>query len=356
VINDLGIGGAQRILADVVLALPKDQFELSVINLNLVQNDEIERELQHAGIVVFRCPFRSKKDVRRFLWLFKTIKKINPDILHSHLWFSSLLTALIGRAAGCKKVVSTEHNTTTFDTRPGWYMALARMYLKMNQAHCAVSKAIEAQIRLKNPDIAHKTRQIYNGIDTTLFAPDPEKELKRPTEFLRIGTLVRDDPRKGFSVFVNAALQAADKKLNVKFMAAYWTTPGQNENIDYVHINGSRESVADYMRSLDVFVLPSFEEGLGLVLLEAMASGTAVLASNIGGILEIINDDKNGLLFQVGDSKELLEKLNDLISNPNKMKRLAQQGREDVVERFSLNTMVNAYTELYNRLMDDTDD
>lgn len=353
VINDLGIGGAQRILADLVLTLPQEQFELSVINLNLVPADEIERELLDAGVVVYRCPFRSRKDVRRLSWFYKTIKTEHPDILHSHLWFSSVLTALIGRTAGCKRFISTEHNTTTFETRPGWYVSLARLYLKLNQRHCAVSKAIQEQIKVKSPNVAHKTQQIYNGIDTTLFAPDDRKE-KKPNEPLVIGTLVRDDPRKGFSVFMETARLANQENFKARFVAAHWTKPGNDASVDYLKIDGSRQSVAAYMKKLDIFVLPSFEEGLGLVLLEAMASGAAVIASNVGGILEIIENEKNGLLFQVGRSTDLFKKIKELEANPEKMQHFAQQGRADVMERFSIDVMVRSYTELYNRLMDDT--
>jgi len=349
-INDLGIGGAQRITADVIKGLSA-RYSIAVANLNVAKKYEIEKELLSKGVRVFRCPYASKLDVRRFIWLYSVIRSFRPHILHSNLWFASLLTACIGKAAGCRRIISTEHNTTTFISRPWWYILFARLFLRLNTAHIVVSQAIARAISQHSQALSKKTELIYNGIDLKIFNPSGYSSQEDGKEF-RVGTLVRDDPRKGFRVFQECAKLAADKRYNIKFVTAHWSDTGSIDFIDFVKLNGARIGVAKYMRGLDVFVLPSFEEGLGLVLLEAMAMGAAVIASNIGGMREIIQDNQNGMLFRVGDKVDLLKKIEYIMQNQDHATQMKQRARQRVEEDFSLAMMLERYDQFYRKILD----
>ena len=350
VINDLGIGGAQRVLTDIASGLPPDKFKSIVVNLNISNDSHNIKYLIDRNIKVFTSPFRCKIDVRRIIWLYKIIKMERPQIIHSHLWISNVLTFLIGHIAGCRIILTTEHNTTTFAARSYPYRAFARLYLKINRASVAVSNAVYNEISRCSRSAAKNCKIIYNGVDTDIFKPKKNKQSHDHSPLI-IGTLLRDDPRKGFNIFEKAADILIDPQKQI-FVAAFWNDKGQvSESIKPIYIDGTQRSVAAYMQYVDIFVLPSLEEGLGLVLLEAMASKTIVVASKVGGIPEIIQNSKNGFLFKAGDYHDLVKVLSYIQQAPIKFEMITSNARRLVEEQFSLNSMTSKYLTLYNELI-----
>jgi glycosyltransferase involved in cell wall biosynthesis len=113
---------------------------------------------------------------------------------------------------------------------------------------------------------------------------------------------------------------------------------------------GWREDIDEIMPIFDIFVLPSLNEGMGRVLVEAMAAGKPVVASNVGGIPDLVQHDYNGLLVAPGDEKALAASIKQLISNPEKAKLMGQRGRE-FCRQFSVESMVEKIDILYGQLL-----
>ena len=109
------------------------------------------------------------------------------------------------------------------------------------------------------------------------------------------------------------------------------------------------DDVASELRTFDVFVLPSLNEGISNTILEAMATGLPVIATNVGGNPELVEQDTTGYLIAAGDSQDLAHKLRFYVENPDARREHGTAARNQVLNRFSLNTMVEQYVALYDQ-------
>lgn len=357
VINDLGIGGAQRIVAELAKRIDHARFRPIVLNLGFSSGDEIEKELKKAGVVVVRASNILIFDITNIYTIFSTIRNFNVSIVHSHLFRANLISSLAARVAGIKRVVSTEHNTTTFTTRPWWYKQASRVYLHRNRFHLAVSRAVAAAIASLDQDVAHKTRVIYNGIDLTTFAPErythSDVKHSRPDRFT-VGALLRPDPRKGFAVLQACSQEMQQSDPGIDFVMGYREKRLFGKKADsftWIAMQAGAEGTARYLLQLDLFVLPSLEEGLGIAALEAMAMGIAVIASDVGGLAEVITHEENGLLVQAGDVQALKQAIRRLQADEALRHRLADAGQKRVREKFGVDEMIRAYEKVYEELL-----
>lgn len=351
VINDLGLGGAQRIVADLACHSNKTLYTPIVCNFNISRGKEIEQELLKAGVKVVN--FRSVV-CRCFvnIWkLFHLIKKYKICIVHSHLFRSSLSATIAARLAGVRCVVSSEHNTTTFTTRPWFYRQAARLYLRLNTGSIAVSNAVRQSLISLYAAGVEKSVVIYNGIDLNIFAPERYNQLKLKHSSNRcfdVGTLIRQDPRKGFDIFLQCARKFKQRNRAVNFIAGFrGDSPFGTGDINWVRMDEGSHGTAKYLSRLDVFVLPSMEEGLGLAAIEAMAMGVPVVAAAVGGLKEVVRSEVDGLLVAAGDVAGFVAAIVRLKANPELAQYLAENGRKRVLACFSLERMVRETFDFY---------
>ncbi|PHS17571.1 MAG: hypothetical protein COA86_09800 [Kangiella sp.] len=118
-----------------------------------------------------------------------------------------------------------------------------------------------------------------------------------------------------------------------------------------VFLMGRREDVPSVMNAYDIFVLPSFREGLSNTILEAMSSALPVVVTNVGGSPEIVIENKTGHLFEVSQSSQLADLLDSLMTDRKKLQTMSEDARKHVVENYSLETMVNNYQQTYRDLL-----
>jgi glycosyltransferase involved in cell wall biosynthesis len=116
-----------------------------------------------------------------------------------------------------------------------------------------------------------------------------------------------------------------------------------------INFLGWRDDIHEIMPVFDIFVLPSLNEGMGRVLVEAMAAGKPIVASNVGGIPDLVQPDENGLLVPPGDEKALATAIMELINNPEKAKLMGQRGKERC-HQFSIESMIDKIDQLYMEL------
>ena len=121
---------------------------------------------------------------------------------------------------------------------------------------------------------------------------------------------------------------------------------------DRVQFAGVRNDVERFLQRSDIFVCPSlWEEAFGLANIEAIASGLPVIASGVGGIPEVIEDGETGLLVQPGDAQSLAEQMESLGDQPERVRKLGEAGRRRVLERFSMDRMVEETFQVYTELL-----
>jgi glycosyltransferase involved in cell wall biosynthesis len=371
VINDLDIGGAQRIVAELAKQLDRSRFYPVVLNLGFAAGVETEKEIQEAGVSVIRFSHVVIEYLTIIYKIYRFLVVNRIDLVHSHLFRANLCTSLAARLAGVKNVLSTEHNTSTFTTRPWWYRRLSRLYLHYNPLNVAVSQAVATAIAELDAGAGRKTRVIYNGIDLGLFAPeryiDSGLKHSKPERFL-VGALLRPDLRKGFSIFAACAGKLQSEHPAISCVIGYRKNaietieslqgrygqskrPNSFDSLNWIPLQEGPGGTARYLSQLDLFVLPSLEEGLGLAAIEAMAMGIAVVASDVGGLREVITNEQDGLLIPANDVQALARAIVLLQQDDPLRKRLAEAGRNKVRKKFAIEKMIAAYEKVYEELL-----
>ncbi len=299
------------------------------------------------------------------------------DVLHSHTWYANLAGHLASLLYGVPHVV-TMHSLEPL--RPwkaeqlGGGYALSswaeRVAATSAAAVVAVSEGMRADILSAYPSISpERTRVIYNGIDTREYAPDPADGVLsrrgidpgRPYVIF-VGRITR---QKGVPVLLRA-VSMLDPAAQLVLLAGAADTPELRDEVTSL-VNGlqaartgvfwipemlPKREVIQLLSHATVFACPSVYEPLGIVNLEAMACGTAVVASRVGGIPEVVSDGVTGLLVPPGDPVALGEALNALLRSPARAAAMGQAGRARAVAEFSWDTVAAQTASLYAELAD----
>ncbi|HUC24088.1 MAG TPA: glycogen synthase [Streptosporangiaceae bacterium] len=297
------------------------------------------------------------------------------DLVHSHTWYANLAGHLSSLLYGVPHVM-TAHSLEPL--RPwkaeqlGGGYALSswceRTAIESAAAVIAVSQGMAADIRVSYPAVpADRVRVIYNGIDANQYRPDHGRDVLD-----RFGI----DPAEPSVVFVGRVTR--QKGLPVLLRAAEWIDPsaqlvlcaGQADTAELQaevtglveHLRASRSGVIwlpgmlakseviQILSHATVFVCPSEYEPLGIVNLEAMACGCAVVASAVGGIPEVVADGETGRLVQPGDERALATAINALVANPAMAAEFGARGRERAVAEFSWDKIAAQTAALYAEL------
>jgi alpha-maltose-1-phosphate synthase len=297
------------------------------------------------------------------------------DVLHSHTWYANLAGHLASLLYGVPHVV-TMHSLEPL--RPwkaeqlGGGYALSswaeRVAATSAAAVVAVSEGMRADILSAYPSIPpERTRVIYNGIDTSEYAPDPSSDVLsrfaidpgRPYVIF-VGRITR---QKGVPVLLRAA-SLLDPAAQLVLCAGAADTPELRDEVTSL-VNGLQASrtgvfwipemlpkrdIIQLLSHATVFACPSVYEPLGIVNLEAMACGTAVVASRVGGIPEVVEGGVTGLLVPPDDTAALADALNALLRDPVRAEAMGRAGRERAVKSFSWDTVAAQTASLYAEL------
>jgi len=289
------------------------------------------------------------------------IKKINPDIVHanSHLFISSYQAVKTAYSIGMPSVV-TVHGVMA--QRGLMLNILQELYL-YTMAKSIFNKASAVMCLTKNDAteiarIAGDNSNIFivpNGVDIGFFEPTSVKD---PDMITWVGRFV---PEKGLTYLLKAMQRVIDKYKDVKlFLVGDGPLRAELMNLadklrlrDNVNFVGSvcREEVARLLSKSEIFVFPSLKEGMPMALLEAMASGNAVVGSNIPGINDVMINNYNGMLVSSSNSDELASAILMLFSDKKLRERLAINARKTVEEKHSMDIVLNRLERVYNSIL-----
>ncbi|MFO0881181.1 MAG: glycosyltransferase [Gemmataceae bacterium] len=291
------------------------------------------------------------------------LQRVGADVLLCHGYKANLLGRIAARRCGIP-VVSVSRGWTGESFRVRLYEMLDRFHLRFMDHVIAVSQAQADRCRRAGVR-PEKLGVIYNAIDPDRFVdPDPryrhrlEKHFREPKSHL-IATAGRLSPEKGFDVFVEAAARVLEAQPDVGFVifghGALRDTLQQQIALlglgDSVVLGGFRNDLDRFIPHLDLFVLPSWTEGLPNVVLEACAAGVPVVATAVGGTPEIIEEGQGGLLCPPGDADALADRILEAIECEDRLRDLGFQGRQRVLERFTFSSQVQGYLQLFQRLV-----
>lgn len=317
-----------------------------------------------AGVIAswHEMPLRNSLDVQSAGSIAQIVEEHGIDIVHAHVGRDYLVAALACRQTTRARLVLTRHHYLPIKRN-----ALYRWMLRDVAAVIAVSDKVRESVLERLPLPPERVRTIPNWIDPERFKPierDAARAMFRLRANIVVACIGQLTQAKGQEEFVRAAASIARMRSDVEFLivgeeredeksftahlARLATDLGMEGRLRFT---GHVRHIPQLLAAVDVVVVPSWDEGFSLVTIEAMAARRAVLASNAGGIADIIKDNTTGLLFSPRDVHSLSDKLLWLVSDAPLRERLSAQAQRDVYVRFSREQIIDRIEALYLEMM-----
>jgi glycosyltransferase involved in cell wall biosynthesis len=312
----------------------------------------LSREARVLGIATQAIRMRNDLDPRPAFVFRRLVRTGSYDIVHFHTKRAHSLAAWLGGLRWKAKIVVTRR--MDYPIKPGLYTDF--LYNRQTDGIAAISRKIAA-VLVDGGVRREKIRVIYSGIEPELF---DVADSRRGREPLVVGTLAGLVKRKGHRYLLEAAARLKQQGVQLRYC---WGGEGpERGNLeelalrlglhDDVSFLGFVSDAPRFLASVDVFALPSLFEGLGVAVLEAMAAGKPVVASAVGGIPELVQDQTTGILVPPGDCEALAGALSRLASNPELMRAMGDAGRETVRQGFTMERMALQNEAFYYDILD----
>jgi glycosyltransferase involved in cell wall biosynthesis len=207
----------------------------------------------------------------------------------------------------------------------------------------AISESIRLQLQMCGIP-SSKIRTIYEGMDLSLYPKPAPQNCRNPEEPAVIGTVAHLSREKGLNYLIEAASLIPEVQKRLRFVIVgdgkclqELKDLSLNKGLGNVfQFAGFHSSTYQFMKSFDIFALPSLSEGLSSAILEAMAASLPIIATNVGGIPELVKDGDNGLLVLPADPVALAHAIQKLTDQPEEARRMGRRGRERMEEQFTL--------------------
>ena len=356
IIDELPRDGAEVLLLDLVR---RRDARMRYSVLCLVRGGPLVEEFERAGVPVVIFGRRGAVDPHMLWRLVRWLRREHATVVHTHLFTADSYGRLAARLAGVAAVFSTVHNSVG---PPGRLRKLAnRVLARLSDSVIGCGDEIAAALESQGVP-AQRILSIPNGIDLQRFqgaqGAGVREEFGVQAERVVLGMVGRLHVQKGHEVLLECL--AGMSETQRRAVACLVIGVGELEQRlrsrveqlgleDVVTFTGSRTDVPRLVAALDVFVMPSLWEGLPIALLEAMASGRAVLCSSVGSIPGVVQHGENGWLVEPGNVQALREAILTLVDDPGLRARLGHRAREQVIARFDVERTAAAYNRLHAR-------
>jgi glycosyltransferase involved in cell wall biosynthesis len=344
------------------------------------ETELVEDQLETAekqGIEIIDVPSLVRRispinDVRALVALYRHIRKIKPLIVHTHTSKAGLLGRLAAWMARVPIVIHTPHGHVFyghFGKSLSWmFLQMEKLLGRITHHQIALTPAEcndYLSLRVSHPG---NSSVIHSGVDLEKFRKGAKQrtrkrqELGIPADSFLIGYVGWLIPIKGVTHLVSAMSRVVELyPKSILVLVGKGDDKGgeeiklqeQVESLglaDNVLFWGWRPDVAEVIGCLDIFVLPSLNEGMGRVLVEAMAAGLPIVASRVGGIPDLVKDGQNGLLVPAEDTSALAKAISDLLSDKERRHRMGEAGKKMCLP-YSAEAMVEQIDDLYKDLL-----
>jgi glycosyltransferase involved in cell wall biosynthesis len=361
IISTLNVGGVENQLA--IILGKYDRRKLFPLVCSLSDKGEIGREIEESGIEVIPL----NKFGHQFNWtivrdIYKLIKTRDVKIVRTHQYHANLYGRLAAWLAKVPCIVASVHNVYTRDRR--LHRRIINKFLSgFTDKVVAVSETVKRDILRYDGLMDDKVTVIYNGIDTQRFSDANRNSIRAnlgiPLETPVIGTVGRLTIQKGQKYLIDAVAVLTEKFPQILLLIVgdgpvrddlqnHIKAIGIDKNAIFL---GTRRDIPQLLSAMDIFVLPSLWEGLGTALIEAMASGKAVIATDIAPFREVINSEKVGILVPVKDRRAIASSVELLLSNKALARTLGRCAKERSFSNFSMDITTNRYVGLFENIL-----
>jgi len=374
-INSLAPAGAERLLLQIAEHIDKEKFDFVVCYLE--KEKSLLDDFKQLGIKTIGLEINHKLDLRVIPRLYKTLKSEKPDILHTHLPYAGIIGRIIGRFTKVPVIVSTQHNVASSFKKI--LLFIEKLTFPLANVITCVSEGVEQsffnQSNLFSMEVLknnYKHFTIYNGVDIEKI----EKIIERTDFIVKRKELGLDENNKVITIvarlikwkghldLISAFPKVAEHFPSAKLLIVGWgdLEPELRKKTKELNLEnrviflGKRNDVYEILKISDIFILPYnyiglFQgEGVGIAILEAMVCKKPVITTIAPGIERAIINDKTGILVPQGDPKALAEAIIDFLKNPDKMKKIGEEGFNLVKNKFSIRDKVKEYETVYEYL------
>jgi sugar transferase (PEP-CTERM/EpsH1 system associated) len=353
IVLSLEPGGLENGVVNVINGLDPLEFRSSVCCLRGA--GEFAGRLS-SGVAIASMDLRPGNDPWMLVRIARLLRHWAVDIVHTRNPEPFFYGLPAGRLAGVSAVVHSEHGRV-FPEKP-WRALAQRLLLRHVDAAFAVSKQLRADLVRELHVPADRFEVLYNGVDVQRFQREPAHRFRQDSaRALVIGSVGRLAAVKNYALLLRAMARlprAPSFKLVLigdgperPALTQLATQLGLEDRVEF---SGHREDVAQLLPGLDIFVLPSLSEGMSNTVLEAMAAGLPVIASDVGGNRELIESERTGVLFPSGDDRALAEQLARLLGSGELRMRLGNAAALRARSEFSMEAMLARYASLYRRV------
>lgn len=368
VIGSLGIGGAETQMAMLVGALIDRGWSCELFVLET--DGPLRQELEGRGVIIHNGGYDSAASrprkifllLRALLRLFILVRRTKPNVLHAYLPLTNFMGAMAGRVAGIPKIITSRRALGTHQERHRFWKYFDRAANSFSHHVTVNSRAVWDDTVRRDAIDPIKLVHIANGLETgSLYAHSQSRESVRrmlglgedQLGLVAVGNLI---PYKGHRDLINAVPDILKRIPNLLLFIV-----GEDRGIgaslkclteelgvsEFVQFMGRRSDVRKILSGMDLFVLPSHEEGFSNALLEAMASNLAIVATDVGGNREALDDGRLGILVPPHDADALAAAISRLLADVAGCRKLGRLASNHVRLNYSVMKMVNAHVSLY---------
>jgi len=365
--------GLERLLLQLVVPLRREGFDIELVVLyrrgdSMPSLHPLVVEARRRGVKAEQLDGGPKLPLRGVLYVANKLRKEGFALLHTHDYKTDLLGLLAARLARIP-CVATVHGYVFVSRRLRIYRMLDLLVLRFFSRVITVSEELRQQL-LTASLRRERVITVHNAINPLAFISQGIQSISR----LRRQLGIREDqpliavvgrliPGKGHRYFLAAAKQVLQARPEARFLVvgegplrgkleAMNVTLGIQHAVSFL---GFRQDVAAFMQASDLIVLPSLEEGLPVVLLEALALARPVVATAVGGVPEVVKHEETGLLVPPRDADELARAMLYLLDRPNEGAKMGRKGQEVVARDFTVEAMAEKIATVYRQILTEAD-
>ncbi|PHS74388.1 MAG: sugar transferase [Porticoccus sp.] len=370
IIYALGTGGLENGLINIINRTPPDRYRHVIICLT--NADDFANRITLPGVQVIQLHKPAGQNFRVFWDLWKTLRTLRPDVVHTRNLASLEMQLVTLLMPGIKRVHG-EHGRDIHDLdgTNKKYNLLRRAMQPFVHRYIAVSQDLLQWLKHTVAIPEKKLRQIYNGVDAEKFLPrqgNAQRGDLTPPGFLPenavvVGTVGRLAEVKNQQLLIEAVGYLLTKRPILRRtlrLVLVGDGPLKLQLVDRVKqlgisdvvwFSGDRNDVPVLMQLMDIFILPSLAEGISNTLLEAMASGLPVIATSVGGNVELVEDGVNGRLVPVNNVSAMANAVAELVDDPALRQSMGEKGLALVRTTFNWEKTVTNYLAVYDTLL-----
>lgn len=368
VIHRFDVGGLENGVVNLINHMPADRYRHAIVCLQ--GYTDFRKRLKLDNVEIYDMAKQDGHDFGLYVRLFRIFRQLRPAIVHTRN-LSALEIQVVAALAGVRGRVHGEHGRDIYDLygKNKKYNLLRKLVRPFVGHYIAVSKDLQNWLMDTVGVMRDKASQIYNGVDNIRFHPSqtPREHLGPPGFFrdnsIVIGSVGRMAAVKDYPNLVQAFLTllelapALRDRLRLLIVgdgesrATCLQLLEQQGAGQLAWLPGERADIPELMAAMDIFVLPSLGEGISNTILEAMATGLPVIATRVGGNLELVHEGETGFLVPPADPDAMAQALLNYVRDADQRHAHGQAARAIIDRQFSVDAMMQGYLSVYDRVL-----